>query len=204
MIDCAFLIFHYFNHCIKEPVPFLSGWFCSLNSIHALKKKCTTISIESKIRVRFIKPVHIIGWWADTDSFINGNICILGCITDIQSPGSESMQSRDINSDYDRVRMYHWIVGLIKINTFNTKSPIFTVVCNKFPFTITLSLLNNWINNLAEDLCSVSEGFNWYGSWKKADIFGIGFFSVRLTSISETTGLTWSNLKQISSRYVLW
>ena len=44
-----FFIFHCCNHCIKESVPFSYVWFCSLNSIHALKIKWTIILIERKI-----------------------------------------------------------------------------------------------------------------------------------------------------------
>ena len=48
-----------------------------LNYIHALKGKCTFIYNEGKIGVISIKTVYIIGWWIDTDSFMNGKICIL-------------------------------------------------------------------------------------------------------------------------------
>ena len=51
-------------------------YFCE--SYHALRGKWTVVSVDSKIL-----PVYIIGWCTDTESFINGNICILECITDI-------------------------------------------------------------------------------------------------------------------------
>ena len=35
-------------------------------------------------------------------------------------------------------------------------------------------------------------------------LFGVGGFFGRINSICETTGLTWSNLERIYSRYVLW
>ena len=46
--------------------------FPPLNSIHALKTKCISISIERNIGVIYFKPVQIIGWWTDTDAFTNG------------------------------------------------------------------------------------------------------------------------------------
>ena len=103
MINCDFLIFRNCNHSIKELTTFSPVWFCSLNSIHALKKKWSFISIESNIGVRYLKPVYIIGWWTDTYSFMNGNICVLKFITDVQNPGSESMYSRDSNVYYEGV-----------------------------------------------------------------------------------------------------
>ena len=39
MVNGGFIIFHNCNHCMKEYIPFLSVCFCSLNFIHALKKK---------------------------------------------------------------------------------------------------------------------------------------------------------------------
>ena len=83
LINCAIIISKNCDHCIQESIPLSSIGFCSLNSVHALKKKWTIISIESNIGVRYFKPVQIIGWWTDTESFMNGKICILKCITDI-------------------------------------------------------------------------------------------------------------------------
>ena len=77
MINCDFLIFNNFNDCIKESIPFLYSWFSFLNSIHALRKKWTIISIERNIGVISFKQVQIIGWWTDTDYFINGKSFIL-------------------------------------------------------------------------------------------------------------------------------
>ena len=54
---------------------------------------------ERKIGVIFFKQVQIIGWWDDTDSFMNWNISIMGIITDTQNPGSEYMHSRYRNVD---------------------------------------------------------------------------------------------------------
>ena len=57
MINCDFLIFINFNHCIREYIPLSSVWFCYLNSINALNKKWNFISIERNIGVRYLKPV---------------------------------------------------------------------------------------------------------------------------------------------------
>ena len=114
MFDCAFLIFNNCDPFIKEFISLLSGWFCSVSSIHALKTKRTIIWIEMNFGVRYFKPVQIKGWWTDKDSFMNGNICILEWITYIQNPGSESMYRRDSNVDYEEISMCHWAVELIK------------------------------------------------------------------------------------------
>ena len=68
----------------------------------------------SKIGVRSLKPVYIIGWWNETDSFMNGKTCIMEYITTIQNIGSESMHICNINVDSEGVGMCHWTVGLIK------------------------------------------------------------------------------------------
>ena len=132
MTNCAFIIFHNCNHCIKESITFPSGWFCSLYYSHELKNKWTIILIERNIGVRFFKPVQIIGWWTDTEYFINCNIFIVEIITDIQNPDSESMHIQNSNVDYEGVIIYHRTVGLVKINTLNLRTPIFTVVCNNY------------------------------------------------------------------------
>ena len=111
-----------------------------------LKKKSNFISIERNIWVRYFKPVYIIGWWNDTESFINGNIFILEHITVIQNIGSESMHSRDINIGSEGFIMCHWTVVLIKINTLNLITPIRKVACNKFPCIRTVAFLNTWSN----------------------------------------------------------
>ena len=71
----------------------------SLGSIHALNKKLNIIYIDSNIGVIFFKPVQIIGWWNDTESFMIRNLFILESITDIQNYGSESIHIRYINID---------------------------------------------------------------------------------------------------------
>ena len=117
-----------------------------INYIHALKTKWTFISIEMNIVLRFSKPVYIIGWWNVTDSFMNENICILECLTYIQNTGSESMHICNSNVDSEGVIMCHWIVGRIKVNTLNLRTPICTVECNKFSWIRTVAFLNNCIN----------------------------------------------------------
>ena len=54
-------------------------------------------------------------------------------ITDIQNHVSYYIHSRDINIYSEGVSMCHGIVELIKINTFNLRTPIFKVACNKYP-----------------------------------------------------------------------
>ena len=125
---------------------------------------------------RMIQKFHIIGWWTDTDHFMNGNICILECITEIQNHGSEFMHSLNRNVDSEVLIMCHGTVVLIKINTLNMRTPICTVVCNDFPCIITVALLNNRRNEWAEDLCYIREGFDRYGIRKKDDIFVLLIF----------------------------
>ena len=55
--------------------------------------------------------------------------------------------------------MCHWTVGLIKSNTLNMITPIFTLDCNKCLCIITVVFLNTWSNELMEDLCYVRKGF---------------------------------------------
>ena len=83
------------------------GCFFPLNSIHALKKKLTIILVERKIGVIFIKPVYIIGGCTYIDSFMNGNICMMECITYIQNTVSESMHINNRNVDSKEVSMCH-------------------------------------------------------------------------------------------------
>ena len=78
---------------MKELIPLPS------NYIHALNKERTFISIERNIGVRYLKLVQIKGWGTVTDPCINGTICILKCITDIQNPVSESIHIHIINID---------------------------------------------------------------------------------------------------------
>ena len=136
----------------------------------------------------------------------------------------------EINVESEWGSMCHWTVLFIKINTFNLRNPICTVACNKFISIRTVTFLNTISNEWTGEFCSFREGFDWDGSWKKANIpvffilkkitsfhnclwvqlkpspilFGVRGFFGRLTSRCETTGMTWSNLERISSRSVLW
>ena len=130
MINCALLTFRNCDHYIKDSIQLSPSWFCSFNSIHALKKKWTTILLESNIEVIFFKQVHIIGWWTDTYSFMNGNIFILEHIADIQNPGRGYIQSCYSNIDSEIVSMLHWTIGAIKVNALNMIAPICTVGYN--------------------------------------------------------------------------
>ena len=127
MINCAFLIFHHCTHCIKEFIPLSSGWFRSLNSIHALKTKWAFVLIYRNIGVRSLKTIYIICWWIDIDPLIHGKCFILKFIAGIQNTGSDSMRSCYSNVDSEGVSMCHWTVLLIKINTLNMRTPNFTV-----------------------------------------------------------------------------
>ena len=92
------------------------------------------------------------------------------------------MHTRHSSVDYKGVSMCQWILGLIKINNFNTRNPIFTVECNKFPWIITFYFLNTCSNEWIEELCSTRELFDWYGIRKKVDIFII--FILKKTTLS--------------------
>ena len=127
MINCAFIIFKNFNHCIKELILLSSVWFCYLNYIYALKTTWTIILTERNIGVRYFKPVQIIGWWNKKDSFTNANICIMEIINDIQNPVRKSMHIHNSNVYYEGFRMRHGTIGLIKINTLNMRTLIYTV-----------------------------------------------------------------------------
>ena len=91
---------------------------------------------------------------------MNGRIFITEYISDIQNTGSESMHSRDRNFESEGVRMCHWTVVMIKINTLDMRDLIFTVECNKIPFIITVSFLNTLSKELTEDLFSIRETFD--------------------------------------------
>ena len=127
--------------------------------------------IERDIGVIFFKKVQIIGWWNDTVSFVNVDICILEIITDIQNTARDSMHIHNINVDSEGVIMCHGTVGLRKINTLNLITPIFTVVCNKFPCIITVTFLNTWRNELTGNLVSIREIFYSCGIQNNTDIF---------------------------------
>ena len=113
----------------------------------------------------------IIGWWNDTDSSMNGDICIMEWITDIHNPSNKSMHSFNRNVDSEGFSMCHWTIVMIKINTLNLRTTIYTVIYNKYPCIITVAFLNTFRNEQTEDLCSVREVFYWCRSRKKADIF---------------------------------
>ena len=52
-------------------------------------------------RIVFFKPVWIMGWWTDTKSSINCNICILDSIYNIQNLGSDNMHSMYATLEYN-------------------------------------------------------------------------------------------------------
>ena len=102
--------------------------------------------IESNIGIIFFKSVQIIGWCIDTESFVDNNICILEFITNVQNTIIESMHSRNSNVDSEVVSILHIIVELIRINTLNMITHIFTLACNTFPSIIAVPFLNTLIN----------------------------------------------------------
>ena len=116
---------------------------------------------------------------------MNGNICILKYINNISNPGSDSMHICNRNVYYEWVSMLHWTLWLIKINTFNLRTPMCKVACNKFPFIRTVTLLNTRRNEWREDFCSFREGFYWGGSWKKANIFVLVILNLLSRIVSE-------------------
>ena len=67
-----------------------------------------------------------------------GTFLILKYITDIQNPGSESMHICNSNVDSEGVRMCHWTVWLIKTNTLNLRTLIFTVTGKYISCVITV------------------------------------------------------------------
>ena len=103
---------------------------------------------------------------------MNGNILILKCITDIQKHGNESMYSCDINIYYQRSVMFHWTFGRITINTFNLRTPICTVPRKNNTCIRTFTLINNSINEWAEDFFPSGR-----------DLIGVGY-EIRLTFCS--------------------
>ena len=129
---------------------FFSVWFWYLHSIHSFNAKCTVISVESKIGVKNFKTVQIIGRCTDTDSFMNEYFCILKIVDDMENPDWESILICDINVGSEGVIICNYIVGLIKINTLNMRTLIFTVACNEFPLIITVAFLNTCSNDWIE------------------------------------------------------
>ena len=144
MINCDFLVFCNQTTASRSLFHFRPEIF--LYFIYVLNKKFTAILIDGNIGVIFFKLVQIIGWWTETDSYMNGEICILEQINDTQNPGREYMNSHDSNVDSEGVKMCHWTIGLIKINTLNMRTHIYTVAINKFTFTTTVALLDTCIN----------------------------------------------------------
>ena len=113
---------------------------------NAMKTKCTVISSDRNIGVRFFPLAQMIGWWHDTDSFMDGNICILELINYMQNPSSEFIQRHDRNVGSEGFRMCHCTVELVKTNNLNLRTHFFTVVCNKFPCYRIVAFLNTCIN----------------------------------------------------------
>ena len=93
------------------------------------------------------------------------------------------MHIRDINVDSEWSIICHWTVGLIKINTFNIITPIWTVVCNNFTFIITVAFLNTCSNEWIEEFCKFREIFDWDGSQNKADICFLSYWKIKIISI---------------------
>ena len=175
MINCFFFVFNNFNHCVKEQIILQSCWFSTLYSIHVFKTKWNTIPINRNIGLRVFKPVKIIGWWNDTKSFINWNICVLESITDIQHPFSSSTHSQYSNVDPELFRMCYWTMILIKFNALDIRTPIFTVLYNKFTCIRTVTFLNTWINERMQDLFYIRNGFDQHGKQKKFNIFVLSY-----------------------------
>ena len=139
------------------------------------------------------------------------------------------MHNRDSNVYSEWVRMCHWTVWLIKINTFNLGIPICKVARNTFPCIITVTFLNTRSNEWAEDFFTSDRDLIGIGSEIMLTILFVSYFSnidcfrkclwgpfkpspmlfdvgglfgIEI-SIRETTGLTWSNLENIFKIYSL-
>ena len=82
------------------------------------------------------------GWWTDIDYLMNGYIYILEWSTEIQIYDSEPMHSHDSTLDSEGVIMFQWNLGLIKINTLNLRTHIYTVTCHKSKCIKTVAFLN--------------------------------------------------------------
>ena len=140
------------------------------------------------------------------------------------------MNIRDRNVDSEWVSMWNWNVGLIKINTFNLITNIWTVGWKNPPHIRTVALPNNRSNYWKDyffpsgrdsigigskirlrflflSYCTDKASFQncLWGNFKTSPIlFYMGGFFGIITSRCEATGLTWSNMEIISSRYVIW
>ena len=129
------------------------------------------ISIEGNIRVIYFKPIQIIGWWNDKQSFINWNICIMEIITNIQYPCSNYIHRCYKSFDPELISMWYWNIRLIKINDLDMRTSICRALCKKIPCIITVTFLDTWINEIIEDLCSIREWLDQYGIRKKVKSF---------------------------------
>ena len=89
------------------------------------------ISIEGNIRVIYFKPIQIIGWWNDKQSFINWNICIMEIITNIQYPCSNYIHRCYKSFDPELISMWYWNIRLIKINDLDMRTSICRALCKK-------------------------------------------------------------------------
>ena len=176
MINYDFLIFHILTTASRNQLRYRWAGYPPVIPFMNWGNNWTVILVEINIGVIVFKPVHMIGWWIDTNLFMNENIFILYSITDIQYPGSESMHRRDINVDSEGFIMYHRTLGLIKINSLDMITPICTVVCKIFPCIITVTLLNTWSNEWTEDLCSIREISYRYGIWKRVEILFFSYY----------------------------
>ena len=105
MKNYAFLVFHNFNHRIKDFILWLSCWFSTLNYIHELKTERSVIPIESNTGEIYFKPAQVIWWWTDANYFMNCNIYVLKIIDKIQYSCSYYMHSRYMNVYPEQVSM---------------------------------------------------------------------------------------------------
>ena len=134
------------------------SWFhCHTDYFFLELNSCTKDKMKRRLNWEehwgnIFKLVFEIGWGTDTEFFMNGDICIMEWITDIQNTSSYCMHIRNSNVDYEGVRISHWNEGLIKINYLNLITFICTVAPNKISCTRTVAFLNNCSNEWTEDL----------------------------------------------------
>ena len=105
--------------------------------------------------------------------FLNSNICVLEIITDIQYSWSESTHSDYRNVDTGGVIILYWNIWFIKVNALDTRTPTFTVSCNKFTCIRTVTFLNTCGKERMVNLCSTRELFDQHGSQKRVNIIVI-------------------------------
>ena len=123
------------------------------------------------------------GHWGDTlkispdnrvvvwkNSFMNWNIYVLDITTYIQYPCSESMHICYNNVDPKQVIICYRTIWLIKVNTLDMIIVIYKVSCNELLCIIIAISHTKGINERMEDLCSIREGFDWYGIRKSVKI----------------------------------